>query len=283
MDEDLIQRRQKEKIFISLLGILTLSGSSLIIFILGFVLYKGLPAINIEFLILESRNFGSDGGIFYQWIGTLWIVIGASIVSLPLALGTAIYQTEYMPENLKKATSLMLFGLNGVPSIIFGLFGYIFFCSFLNLGISWITGVLILGIMIVPTITVSIKDAIEGLPVSFRDAGLSLGFTKWGLIRKVLIPQSLHGMTTGLFLGLGRAAGETAPIMFTATTFSGITIPHSFKEPITTLPTHILVLAQESLNPAAIRNAWGAAFVLISIVFAMSLTSLFLRNKTGRA
>lgn len=279
----MIQRRQKERIFISLLGILTLSGSSLIIFILGFILYNGLPAINIEFLILESRNFGSEGGILYQWIGTLWIVIGASIVSLPLALGTAIYQTEYMPENLKKATSLMIFALNGVPSIIFGLFGYIFFCIFLNLGISWITGVLILGIMIIPTITVSIKEAIEGISVHFRESGLAIGFTKGQLIRKVLIPQSFHGMSTGLLLGLARAAGETAPVMFTATTFSGITIPRSLKEPITTLPTHILVLAQESLNPAAIRNAWGAAFVLISIVFAMSLISLFLRSKTGRA
>jgi phosphate transport system permease protein len=174
---------------------------------------------------------------------------------------------------------MMLFALNGIPSIIFGLFGYIFFCSFLNLGISWLTGVLVLGIMIIPTITVSIKESIESIPASFRESGLALGFTKGRLIIKVLIPQSLYGMATGLLLGLARAAGETAPIMFTATTFSGVTIPHSLKEPITTLPTYILVIAQESLNPDAMTNAWGAAMVLMTIVFAMSLASLFIRLK----
>jgi len=270
-------RRIQERIFISLIGILTLTGCSILIFILTFVLYKGLPPINLRFLTHQSSNFGSDGGIFYQLIGTLWLVIGVAMVSLPIALGTALYHTEYMGENFKRISSLMLFALNGIPSIIFGLFGYIFFCSFLNLGISWVTGVLILGIMIIPTITVSIKDSIENIPASFRESGLALGFTKGRLIIKVLIPQGLYGMATGLLLGLARVAGETAPIMFTATTFSGVTIPHSLKEPITTLPTHILVLAQESLNPAARTNAWGAAMLLMTIVFAMSLASLFLR------
>jgi phosphate transport system permease protein len=269
----------KEGIFVTLVGVLTLMGCSILIFILSFVLHKGLPAMSLDFLTQASENFGSDGGILYQWIGTLWLVFGAAIVSLPIALGTTLYYTEYMSGNLKKIASLMLFTLNGVPSIIFGLFGYIFFCSFLNLGISWVTGVFILGIMIIPTITVSIKEIIESIPASFRESGLSLGFTKGRLIIKVLIPQSLHGMATGLLLGLARAAGETAPIMFTATTFSGVTIPHSLKEPITTLQTHILVLAQESLNPTARTNTWGTAMVLMTIVFAMSLTSLFIRLK----
>ncbi len=269
----------KERIFVSIISILTLMGCFILIFMLTFVLYKGLPAINLRLLTQSSSNFGSDGGIFYQLIGTLWLVFGAAMLSLPLALGTALYHTEFMGEKLKKISSMMLFALNGIPSIIFGLFGYIFFCSFLNLGISWLTGVLVLGIMIIPTITVSIKESIESIPASFRESGLVLGFTKGRLIIKVLIPQSLYGMATGLLLGLARAAGETAPIMFTATTFSGVSIPYSLKEPITTLPTHILVLAQESLNPAARTNAWGAAMVLMTIVFAMSLASLFIRLK----
>lgn len=270
-------RKIKERIFVFISGILAMVGCSIIIFILTFILYKGLPAINISFLTQASKNFGSEGGILYQCIGTLWIVFGSAVVSLPLALGTALFQTEFVPHRLKMASSKILFVLNGVPSIIFGLFGYIFFCSFLNLGISWVSGILILGVMIIPTITVSIKDTIESIPMSFRESALGLGFTKWRLISKVLIPQSLHGIATGLLLGLARAAGETAPIMFTATAFSGVTIPHSIKEPITTLQTHILVLAQESLNPAAKTNSWGSAMVLIVIVFAMSLGSLFLR------
>ena len=276
------RRKIREWIFVFSIGVLTLMGCSILLFVLGVILYKGLPAINLEFLTQASRNFGSEGGILYQCIGTIWIVVGAAMVGFPIALGATLYQTEYLHKNLKTASSTMLFALNGVPSIVFGLFGYIFFCSYLNLGISWVTGVLILGIMIIPTVTVSIKEAIESIPMSFRESALALGFTRWRLIKKVLIPQSVHGMVTGLLLGLARAAGETAPIMFTATTFLGVTVPHSFKEPITTLPTHILVLAEESLSAVARTNAWGAAMVLITIVFTMSLVALFLRNKTRK-
>lgn len=269
----------QEQLFVSFISILAITACSILVFVLTCVIYKGLPAINIRFLTQPSTNFGSEGGILYQSIGTLWIIVGSAILSLPIALGTAIYHTEYMSNNIKKVSSIMLFVLNGVPSIIFGVFGYIFFCSFLKLGISWLTGILVLSIMIIPTITVSIKETIEGIPIDFRESASALGFTKGRLITTVLIPQSFNGIITGLLLGLARAAGETAPIMFTATVFSGITIPHSLKEPITTLQTHILILAEESLNPAAQTNVWGAAIILITIVFAMSLTSIILRAK----
>jgi len=245
----------------------------------GVILSNGLPALTVEFLTSGSKNFGQGGGIVYQIIGTLLLMTGAGFLALPLAMGTALYQTEYLRPSLQKIANMLIYALNGVPTILFGLFGYVFFGIFLKMGVSWLTGSFILAIMILPTLIVSIREAIDGIPLHYREAGLALGLDRWKIIRSVILPQSLFGIVTGMLLGLARAAGETAAIMFTATTFSGVRFPHSLTDPVTTLQTHILILAQEAVNPKARTNAWGAALVLVFIVFLMGIASMLLRKR----
>jgi len=166
-----------------------------------------------------------------------------------------------------------------VPTIIFGLVGYIFIGGVFKLGVSWITGSFILAVMILPTLTLSIQEALYAIPFKYRETALALGLGRWSLVKKVLLPRSLSGIFTGLFLGLARAAGETAAIMFTATAFSGVGLPRGISEPVATLQTHILVLAGEATNPLARQNAWGAALVLVAIVTLLSLMAMVIRTK----
>jgi phosphate transport system permease protein len=179
---------------------------------------------------------------------------------------------------IKKIFRLLIYSLNAVPTIIFGLIGYLFFGVFLEAGVSWVTGVLILAVMILPTLHVSIHEAVDSIPRHYREAGLALGLSPGQQMRAVILPQSLHGIVTGTLLGLARAAGETAAIMFTATAFSGVQLPQSWTEPVTTLQTHILLLAQEAANPDALTNAWGAGLVLMTIVFVLIATTLWIRS-----
>lgn len=275
-----MNHRWVEKIVWSLLALLTLVGCGILIWILSVVLGKGLPAINPGFLFQESRDFGSEGGVAFQIVGTLILMTGAVVLSLPIALGSALFQTEFLEsERLKKAFRGFLYSLNGVPTILFGLVGYLFFGVYLEAGVSWLTGVLILGAMILPTLHVSIQQAIESLPEKYRDSGMALGLSPWAQIRSIIIPQSVFGIVTGVLLGLARAAGETAAILFTATTFSGTRFPLSWTDPVPTLQTHILVLAQDAVNPQATTNAWGAGLVLLTLVFLLIIASLALRGR----
>ncbi len=271
-------REVKEQVFISTIALMNVLGCSILIAIILLVIIEGLSAIDLEFLTAPAENFGAEGGIVSQIVGSIVIVIGAALFSLPISLGTAIYQTEFLSHpQIKNISNTLIYLLNGVPSIVFGLFGLIFYVHLLGLGVSWTAGSLILGTMIIPTIIVSIKNAIESIPVKYREAGKALGLSKWKVIGSVVLPYSLHGVVTGLLMGLARAAGETAPIMFTATVFSGILFPSSFTDPVTTLPTHILYLSFEATNPQTLVNAWGTALVLLTLVFLMSVIALYIR------
>jgi phosphate transport system permease protein len=235
----------------------------------------------MEFLFSRARNFGTEGGILYQILGTFLIITFAAIISLPLAIGTALFQSEYLKSlGLQKGLKILIYGLNGIPSIIFGVFGLIFFINILETGISWFVGSIILALMILPTLIMATYQAINSIPDIYRESALALGLTRWQVIVKVLIPQGFSGAVTGLLLGLARAAGETAPIMFIATAFSGVDIPYSFLEPVTTLPTHILALSQQATNPQALQNAWGASLVLLSIVMILSSLGLWARARS---
>jgi len=276
----MIRDELQEKIVRGLLCLLTLLTISLLILILGAMLWKGAPAIDWEFLSEASSNFGTSGGILYQTAGTLILMAGAVVVSLPVALGAALFQTEYLKsERVKKVFRNLIYSLNGMPTILFGLVGYVVFGMYLETGISWLTGTLILAVMILPTLQVSFQQAVEALPEKYRDAGMALGLSPAAMIRSVIIPQSLFGIITGVLLGLARAAGETAAIMFTATTFSGISLPRTWTDPVPTLQTHILVLAQEALNPEAVAHAWGAGLVLLSLAFILIAGALFCRSR----
>lgn len=252
-----------------------------LVFLLGRIGLNGIQAIDMEFLSSRARNFGTEGGILYQILGTLLIITFAAIISLPLAIGTALFQSEYLKSpGLQKGLKILIYGLNGIPSIIFGVFGLIFFINILETGISWFVGSIILALMILPTVIMATYQAIHSIPDIYRESALALGLTRWQVIVKVLIPQGFSGAVTGLLLGLARAAGETAPIMFIATAFSGVGIPYSFLEPVTTLPTHILALSQQATNPQALQNAWGASLVLLGIVMILSSLGLWARTRS---
>jgi len=166
-----------------------------------------------------------------------------------------------------------------VPSIVFGVFGLIFFVNLLGFGISWFAGAVILAFMILPTVTLAAYQSMNSIPQIYRESADALGLRQWQVTVKVVVPQGFNGAVSGLLLGLARAIGETAPIMFVATAFSGVTLPTSLLAPVTTLPTHILALSQQATNPQALANAWGASLVLVSLVTVFGISALFTRIK----
>jgi len=275
-----MSRRAKERLVLGFLGLLTASAGLVLTLVVVGVMVRGAPAVSFEFLTAASSGFGETGGIFYQAAGTLILMTGAGGVCLPVAVGLALFQTECLaPGRITRGLSLSLYALNAVPTILFGLVGYVVFGQLLQTGVSWLTGVLILAVMILPTVQVAAKEAIEAVPVMYRESARALGLSPWQEIRAVVLPQSAWGFATGTLLGLARAAGETAAVMFTATVFSGVDWPRGWRDPVVTLQTHILTLAQEALNPAAVQNAWGAGLVLMALVFGLILASLVLRTR----
>jgi len=275
----MLQRRIKTYL-LGLFGLLFAIFSIAILLILLFLIVSnGMQAIDWNFLTTPAQQFGAKGGILYQILGTILLITCAVVLCLPLALGTAVYQSEFLSHRWQRPVNIMLYSLNGVPTILFGLFGYFIFGLYFQLGISWLTGAFILSIMILPTITVSIQESIQTIPPEFRETANSFGFSKWQLIKSVILPYSVSGTITGVLLGLARAAGETAAIMFTATAFSGVRLPSSIYEPVSTLQTHILILSQDALSQEARTNAWGAALVLVFIVFCLNISSVFIRRK----
>jgi phosphate transport system permease protein len=241
----------------------------------------GLPAIDMDFLVQDSRSFGGEGGVFYQIIGSLFLVLGTGFLTGLLALGTAIAISELLKsERFKKRCELFLQVLNGVPSIVFGVFGLILFVDLLGLGVSWIAGVFVLTTMILPMTILSTYHRIRSIPVEEERTALLLGADRWEWIRKGTLSRGMGGLTTGLMLGMARAIGETAPIMFVATAFSGVGMPDSFQDPVVTLPTHILELAQQASNEEALQNAWGASLVLVLLVMLLSTLASEIRKRT---
>lgn len=273
-----MNRRVKNNLFLAVCWSAAILCTLILSFLLSVIILNGAKTINPDFLLSNSRNFGAEGGIFYQMIGSVLLISGAAFISLPIAIGTALCKSEYVKNPvLQKISNMMIYGLNGIPSVIFGIFGLIFFVNFLNTGISWFVGSIILAIMIIPTIVLSSYQSMSSIPRMYRESAYALGMDKWKVITKVILPQGIQGAITGLFLGLARAVGETAPVMFIATAFSGVKLPGSLFQPVTALPTHILTLAQQATNTQALQNAWGASLVLILVVFIFSLSALFIR------
>ena len=267
-------------IYASTLRVALFISLSILVFLIGSIIWQGGKALSLDFLMSDARDFGASGGIRYQILGSLILIFIAACLVLPLAVGTAIFRSEYVTsEKLGHQIDLAIFSLNGIPSITYGLFGLIIFVNIFGMGVSWIIGSILLAIMILPTVTVSSYQAMRAIPNSYRENAAALGLSRAQTVRRVILPQSLHGVVTGLLIGLARAIGETAPIMFVATAFSGVSWPRSINEPVSTLPTHILALAQQATNPDALRNAWGASFTLILIVILLSSLAYAARHK----
>jgi phosphate transport system permease protein len=252
-----------------------------VIIILGVILWyivsNGAGALSWQFITQGPADLGRSGGIFPAIVGTLYLVAGAIAIALPLGVGAAIYLNEYTREG--KITKVIRAGadlLNGTPSIVFGLFGFAFLVLYLKMGFSLLAGQITLAFMVLPTIIRTTEEALKSVPQAIREGSLALGASKWQTIRKVVLPPAAPGILTGAILGIGRAAGETAPIMFTAVVFSSY-IPSSFLQPVNALPYHLFLLSTSI--PGSQVNQAGTALVLLLLVICFYLVAILLRNR----
>ncbi len=279
------KRRYKENLaYLFLISMIIIILSSVFI-MFYFIIFRGIKVINWQFLTQMPQKGMTAGGIFPAILGTLYLTIGAICFALPLGTSAAIYLTEYASQNrLIRIIRVGVNNLAGVPSVVFGLFGLAIFVKFLNFGVSILSGSLTLGILILPTIIRASEEALSAVPQSFREASLALGATKWQTIQKVVLPNSISGILTGSILSIGRAAGETAPILFTAATFYTMRLPNSIFSEVQTLPYHIYALMTEGTHPESqVPIAYGTALVLVLLVLGLNLFAFALRNRFRRS
>ena len=248
------------------------------------IVWNGLPAISWEFLTARPRSSGAEGGILPAIVGTLVLVLGTITVALPLGMCSAIYLSEYAKQDkFTRTIRLAIATLAGVPSIVFGLFGLGLFVIFLRFGASIIAGCLTLACMILPIIIVSSEEALRAVPQSLREGSLALGATKWQTIRKNVLPYSIPGMLTGSILGVGRAAGETAPILLTVAAFYLPRLPKSIFDQVMALPYHLYILATQHPDVEKVRPMqYGTALVLLTLVLGVNLAAILLRIRIRR-
>ncbi|MDD5189833.1 MAG: phosphate ABC transporter permease PstA [Dehalococcoidales bacterium] len=244
---------------------------SIIIYILG----KGIPNITWQFLTQIPSDMGRSGGILSTIVGTLSVTLVATLVATPLGVGTAFYLTEYTREGI--ITKIIRFSaesLAGIPSIVYGLFGFIFFVIYLKLGWSILSGGLTLAVMILPTIIRTSEEAIRTVPAIYREVSYSLGGTKWQTMLKALIPTALPGISTGVILGIGRCVAETAAVILTAG--SALRMPVSLFSPARTMAVHFYILAREGIS---MERAFGTAALLIILILIINIGANMLVNK----
>ncbi|MGH7197137.1 MAG: phosphate ABC transporter permease PstA [Candidatus Omnitrophota bacterium] len=242
------------------------------------ILKNGLGAISWEFLTQMPRSGMRAGGIFPAIVGTFYLVLGAVFFALPLGLFAAIYLSEYAKDNwMNRMVRLAIVNLAGVPSVVFGLFGLALFVSFFKFGASILAGSLTLGVMILPVIITSSREALDAVPKSFREVSLSLGATKLQTIKYAVLPHALPGILTGTILGVSRAAGETAPILFTVAAFYLPRLPQSAFDQVMALPYHLYVISTQVPNVDP-KIRYGTALVLLTIVLLMNLIAIMIRS-----
>jgi phosphate transport system permease protein len=259
-----------------------------IVFVVGYIIFdiiiKGAPNISWEFLTQVPRKSGEAGGILPAIVGTLYLVLGTIVIALPLGIMAAIYLNEYAKKDgFTYYIRLAISTLSGVPSIVFGLFGLGLFVLTLGFGTSIIAGSATLACMVLPTIIVSSEEALKTVPDSMREGSLALGSTKWQTIRKNVLPYALPGMITGSILGVGRAAGETAPIIFTAAAFFLPKFPKSILDQVMALPYHLYVLSTQMPNVDKVRpKQYATALVLLILVLGINLVAILIRARLRR-
>ena len=267
----------RQRIAFIVLGCATLLTVTPILLTIFYIVKNGIGAVSWEFITQLPRNGMKDGGIFPAIIGTILLVVGTMAFSLPLGILSAIYLVEYAKDNmLTRLIKLSVVNLSGIPSIVYGLFGFTLFVVFFRFGTSLLAGSLTLAIMSLPVIITASKEALESVPKSFREISLSLGATKWQTIRYCVLPYAIPGILTGTVLSLSRAAGETAPILFTAAAFYLPQLPHSVFDQVMALPYHLYVISTQVPN-MPMKMSFATGFVLIALVFLMNLVSIVLR------
>ena len=267
----LIIKKSKANFLEILIKIMTLVAVVPVFLIIGYIIYTGIPAISWEFLSEMPTDGMRSGGIFPAIVGTLWLTLGTIIVAVPFGILTGVYLVEYAKDNfLTRIINLTIINLAGIPSIIYGLFGMALFVIFLGFDVSILSGSLTLGIMCLPVIITATRESLLAIPNHLREASLALGATKWETITKVILPAAMPGILTGVILSISRAAGETAPIMFTAVAFYLPFLPISYWDQVMALPYHLYVISTQVPNmPPSFIN--GTLFILVVITLSLSL------------
>ena len=261
---------------LTLMAILTVAPIFLVVI---YITYQGAPAISWEFL----SGFPSDGmragGIFPAIVGTFYLTLGTAFFSVPLGIGAAIYLSEYASDNFwTRLIRLAIINLAGIPSVVYGLFGLGIFVLFLHFGTSILAGSLTLSIMTIPVIISTAEEALRSVPQAFRVVSISVGATRWQTIRHIVLPQALPGIMTGVILGLERAAGETAPILFTVAAFFLPRLPNSPFDATMALPYHLFVISTQ-VPEMPVKIQYGTALVLLVFVLGMNLIATTIRSR----
>ncbi len=260
---------------VTLMWTLTICTLGVLLFIIAYILAKGLPYVSWEFLSEAPRSMGREGGIFPMIVGTILVCGLAVIIAAPIGLVTAIYLTEYTREG--KLTAIIRFGadcLAGIPSIIFGLFGFVFFVITLGMGYSILAGALTLAVMVLPTIIRTSEEAIRAVPRSYRDVSFGLGSTRWQMVTRVVLRSALPGIGTGIVLSIGRAISETAAVMLTAG--SALRLPRTVFDSSRTLSLHFYVLVREGLSA---ESAYGTAAILILAILVINILAYWFMKR----
>jgi len=268
---------RNEKLVKLTLGLMTGLLILPVVLILGTLIYKGGPVISFDFLFTEPTNGMTAGGIFPALLGTVMLVLVALIASVPLGVAAAIYLSEYAPDNwFTRAINLAIINLAGVPSIVHALFGVGAFVIFFRFGTSILAASLTLAIMALPVVIVATRESLQAVPLAFREACWNMGATRWQTIRRVVLPNAITGILTGVILEVSRTAGETAPIMFTGAAFFLPLLPQSVLDQTMAMSLHLFVVSTQVPNMPE-QVPFGVALVLISIVLLMNSLSIALR------
>jgi phosphate transport system permease protein len=262
-------------------GLLTLAALLVvapIVFVIGAIVVRGVGAIDWEFLTAMPRSGMKEGGILPAIVGTLALTLGTALAAIPVGVGGAIYLAEYARDTwVTRAIRLAMINLAGIPSVVYGLFGLGLFVLFLQFGTSILAGSLTLAIMTLPIIISAAEEALRAVPVEFRTVSASLGGTRWQGIQRIVLPQALPGIITGVILGLLRAAGETAPILFTVAAFYLPRLPTSLYDETMALPYHLYVISTQVPGmPAEVQ--YGTALVLLILVLSLNVVATLIRG-----
>jgi phosphate transport system permease protein len=250
-----------------------------IVAIVIYIIYQGLPAISREFITGFPSDGMRSGGILPAIVGTVLLTLGTALFAVPIGVLAAIYLAEYAPDNRwTRSIRVAIINLAGIPSVVYGLFGLGIFVLFLQFGTSIIAGALTLAIMTIPVIISTTEEALRAVPNSFRVVSISLGGTKWQTIRRVVLPQAQPGIVTGIILGLERAAGETAPILFTAAAFFLPQLPCSIFDSTMALPYHLFVISTQ-VPGMPVEIQYGTALVLLVFVLIMNIIATVIRSR----
>jgi len=253
-----------------------------ILFVIGSIVVRGASAIDWEFLAAMPRDGMKAGGIYPAIVGTVLLTLGTAVAAIPVGVGAAIYLSEYAGDNwLTRSIRLAIVNLSGIPSVVYGLFGMGLFVLFLQFGTSILAGSLTLAIMTLPVVISTSEEALRAVPMEYRTVSASLGGTRWQGIRQIVLPQALPGILTGVVLGLLRAAGETAPILFTVAAFYLPSLPSSLFDQTMALPYHLYVISTQVPGmPLQVQH--GTALVLLGVVLSMNIVATLIRSHFRR-